>query len=400
VWVRGWAADNGDDSIHAGLDGIVTDASDRITHSAFNQWEWTRTTMDSGDPAAYIEVDEAGLYHFNLFMREDGYRVDKVVLTTINSSTPPADNIVESYCCEPPDAPPSPGPPPGHRECSQVLLQGSFEGDEGIEVPNGSWVLTDEAYAVGRIQTPAYRGDFSLALRSFEVPIYGARHPWAYQQVTLPSDVVADTELALTLYYYVEPQRLGSPREEDVLYVKLRDGGETDIASDTAIATGASPASTWTQHSGNLADGIADLTPYAGQDVQLYFHVPNSDDQGDTAFYIDSVRFDVCNTQPIPEPDPTKATVGGNLRVWQEGMLSPQVGVPVWAYRTDGGDCRPGEPLCVTSSIHNSTYHFYNIEPGQYVIYSEAIVGTQLRFDMEVVTVGAGDVEMGVNLAL
>ena len=398
VWVRGWAANDGDNSLHAGLDGVVTDASDRISNFAFNQWDWSRTTLDSGSPAATVYVGEAGLHVFSLFMREDGFQVDKIILTTQDGFTPVETGLAESFCCEPWPPPPTPGPPPGHRDCSQVLLQGNFEGEIDA-FDGGSWHLGEEPGAAAQSSSRRHSGIFSLALRCFTQPWPPVDfHPWAYQQVTLPSNVVADTELSLTLYYLVEPR--STPREEDVLYVKLRDVGGSNIISDTVMANGASTAFTWVQYSVDLADGMADPASYADRDVQLYVHAPNPDDDGTTGFYLDDVRLDVCNTVPIPEIDPDKATVGGNLRVWMEGKLNEMVGVTVWAYRTDGGECRPGENLCVTTSIHDSTYHFYNIEPGAYVIYSETVVGTQLKFDSEAVTLEAGDVMQNLHLAL
>jgi hypothetical protein len=395
VWVRGWGPDSADDTIHAGLDGQVPAAADRI--GGFDDsWGWSRRTRDGVD--AYLDINETGFHLFNLFMSEDGFKVDKVILTTDDAFTPSGTGPAESFCCEPLPPPPTPGLPPGHRDCSQVLLQGSFEGD--IEVADGGyWHLGEEGDAARQSSNYRHSGNFSLALRAFTQPwppvVF---HPWAYQRVALPADLAADAELSLTLYYLVE--RRSTPREEDVLYVKLRNIAGTDMTSDMAIANGASTDSTWTYYSLDVGDSLGDVASYGGQDVQLYFHAPNDDGNGTTGFYIDDARLDVCVTEPIPEINPDLATIGGSLRVWIEGKLSEMVGVTVWAYRTDGGECRPGENVCVTSSIHDSTYHFYNIEPGEYVIYSEVVVGTQLKIDSAAVTIGQGEVRDNVNLAL
>lgn len=80
VWVRGSARDGADNSIHAGLNGEGQYSANRISQHADGDWGWTNATMDG--PRATIHVDEAGVQAFNLWMREDGYIVDKVVLTS------------------------------------------------------------------------------------------------------------------------------------------------------------------------------------------------------------------------------------------------------------------------------------------------------------------------------
>jgi hypothetical protein len=400
VWVRGWGISDSDDSIHAGLDGVVTENSDRINNFGDN-WSWHRDTMDGTD--AYLDVDEVGLHTFNLFMREDGFRVDKVVLTTDDGFTPSDTGPVESFCCEPADPPPTPGLPPGLQDCSQLLQQGNFEAIYIEAADGGAWYLGEEDDATAKSSAESHSGNFSLLLRddSRHVFPHDTFHPWAYQLVTLPSEIVTDTELALSLYFLVEPQ--GTPaREEDVLYVKLREAsGEVDITSEIEIARGTASQSIWQQFTVNLADhALTSLADYAGEEVQLYFHAPNDDGNGTTEFYLDDVRLDACTTQPIPEIDPEKATVGGDVRVLLEGRPTEMEGVTVWAYRTDGGDCRPGEPLCVTYSIHDSTYHFYNIEPGPYAIFAEVWVGSLSYTDLRTLTLAAGDVIEGEDLLL
>ena len=91
VWIRGIGATGADDSIHAGLDGAAVATSDRIS-SFGTTWTWSRDTMDG--VAATINVTTAGIHTLNLWMREDGFVVDKVVLSTnaayVPSGTGPA----------------------------------------------------------------------------------------------------------------------------------------------------------------------------------------------------------------------------------------------------------------------------------------------------------------------
>ncbi|MCP4377572.1 MAG: hypothetical protein GY794_15515, partial [bacterium] len=67
-------------SVHVGLDGAAVSTSDRIT--GFNSTlNWTNTTMDGGS-VAHFDISTAGEHTVNLWMREDGVIIDKVVLTT------------------------------------------------------------------------------------------------------------------------------------------------------------------------------------------------------------------------------------------------------------------------------------------------------------------------------
>jgi hypothetical protein len=82
VWVRGAGPDGGGDSMHSGLDGAELASADRISGSLNNGlagWVWTRDTMDNA-PASFTVAD-AGIHTVNIWMREDGLRVDKIVIT-------------------------------------------------------------------------------------------------------------------------------------------------------------------------------------------------------------------------------------------------------------------------------------------------------------------------------
>ena len=93
VWIRGLGAGTADRTVHAGLDGVGPTTSDRI--SGFSTaYAWSRSTLDG--PVATISVTSAGVHTVNLWMREDGFRVDRILLTTntgfIPSGTGPAES--------------------------------------------------------------------------------------------------------------------------------------------------------------------------------------------------------------------------------------------------------------------------------------------------------------------
>jgi hypothetical protein len=102
VWVRGSANSSSDDSVHAGLDATATSSSDRM-NGWTSSWSWRRTTLDG--VVATVNILTAGRHTIHLWMREDGLRVDKLLLRTNSSSTAPSGQ-------GPAESPRSGGPPP------------------------------------------------------------------------------------------------------------------------------------------------------------------------------------------------------------------------------------------------------------------------------------------------
>ncbi|MBI3858147.1 MAG: hypothetical protein HY293_20895 [Planctomycetes bacterium] len=88
VWIRGYAESGTDDSVHAGLDGKEVKSATAVTLSANKKWNWTTKTM-AGAPA-FLDVPSTGIHIVNLWMREDGAVIDRVVLT-LNPKYSPKD---------------------------------------------------------------------------------------------------------------------------------------------------------------------------------------------------------------------------------------------------------------------------------------------------------------------
>ena len=88
VWVRGHASGSSDASFHAGVDGTSNTAA-RMLVSQFNTWQWSNSVLNSTSPAT-ISVSTAGNHTFSIWMRDDGMRIDKVILTTNPNYTPQA----------------------------------------------------------------------------------------------------------------------------------------------------------------------------------------------------------------------------------------------------------------------------------------------------------------------
>ena len=78
VWILAYGKDGNSDSVHAGLDGQEITTADRM--SGWNaSYRWRNTTSDG--PPSTIDVTTAGIHTLNIWMREDGLIVDKIVLT-------------------------------------------------------------------------------------------------------------------------------------------------------------------------------------------------------------------------------------------------------------------------------------------------------------------------------
>jgi len=122
IWIRGVGPSGSDDSLHVGLDGQAVTSSDRIS-SLFGNWTWTNQTMDN--VVATVVVGSVGTHTVNVWMREDGTSVDKIVLTTNpNFPTPQGNGPPESLQGPPP--PPDPDmtvTPPSH-DYGNVVVSG------------------------------------------------------------------------------------------------------------------------------------------------------------------------------------------------------------------------------------------------------------------------------------
>lgn len=81
VFVRSAGPTNADDSYHAGLNGVSTTNFSGYGMGSNGPWAWKDVANDS-DPVTVV-VPSAGQYTFNLWMREDGVEVDKIVLRLI-----------------------------------------------------------------------------------------------------------------------------------------------------------------------------------------------------------------------------------------------------------------------------------------------------------------------------
>lgn len=81
VWVRYVGPNGSDNSFHIGVDGAESPTGLRVGNNINNnRYEWNNFNNAGG--AARVEITNAGIHTFSVWMREDGTRVDKILLTT------------------------------------------------------------------------------------------------------------------------------------------------------------------------------------------------------------------------------------------------------------------------------------------------------------------------------
>lgn len=88
LWLKGMAGDSGADSVHFGLDGQAV-SSDRWTSASLlvsGVFTWRSKRGDSTRPALTVGSD--GLHTLDIWMREDGAKIDRVLMTTDKDYSP------------------------------------------------------------------------------------------------------------------------------------------------------------------------------------------------------------------------------------------------------------------------------------------------------------------------
>ena len=85
VWVKGRAWPRSGtkanaDSVHIGLNGALVSTSDRIKSFYEGSYNWSKSTMDGA--RATINITQTGAHFINAFVREDGFILDRIVITT------------------------------------------------------------------------------------------------------------------------------------------------------------------------------------------------------------------------------------------------------------------------------------------------------------------------------
>ena len=80
VWILAWGASGSDDSCHVGLDGEETPLSSQMSGWS-TDYEWNNGRYEMPGPSQ-IDISTLGVHTLNIWVREDGLIIDKIVLTT------------------------------------------------------------------------------------------------------------------------------------------------------------------------------------------------------------------------------------------------------------------------------------------------------------------------------
>ncbi len=90
IWLRGVGAGSSDNSVTVGLNGVATTGGENVATPTGSAYGWTNS--DSTSTARVINVPSVGMYMLNVWMREDGVVVDKLILTVNSAFTRPTGN--------------------------------------------------------------------------------------------------------------------------------------------------------------------------------------------------------------------------------------------------------------------------------------------------------------------
>lgn len=379
----------------------------------------------SASPPEYLRIAREGSV-FTTYYSSDGenwtlFRTNTMnglpdsvyigLATSADVSTPPQPAIYDdfeictSYNTSNLPTPPTPPVvhPPGLVQCAELLSVPGFEGNP--ETVFAFWKGGDTNSLVGayqRTSTQFYRGSFSLRLHASNgfIPCATSHlQPYLYQQVLMPTEIYTFSTIHASGYYFVDMSNLECSQgtvadSADVLSVNLYTTGGAPLLTAQTIRDGGAAAGSWYPVDISLSDGMADPSIYAGQTLRAQWNGYNDTDIDGTFFYLDDLSLQVCTTWPVPPEVAGTASIGGTVKARGQNNIPISLpGADVWAYAQGGA-------VYHTLSIHDGTYHFYNIPAGVYVIYAETWMNGQLRTSTTTVTVAVNERNYGVNLLL
>ena len=89
VWMRS-KGNGGNNAIHVGIDGASNATSDKMNATSKGDFTWTKATKDATD--ARLNITSTGKHTLNVWMCEDGTKLDRVLLTLDGSYDPSSVN--------------------------------------------------------------------------------------------------------------------------------------------------------------------------------------------------------------------------------------------------------------------------------------------------------------------
>ena len=101
VWIRGRALDENDDSCHLGFNGSSLGLPGEHIRGFIPYTNWVWSAISDHAPARF-EVTTPGLHTLNIWMREDGFEIDQILVTTDPAYLPEDAPLTPSPLAAPP----------------------------------------------------------------------------------------------------------------------------------------------------------------------------------------------------------------------------------------------------------------------------------------------------------
>jgi hypothetical protein len=290
---------------------------------------------------------------------------------------------------------------PGSVQCEELLYVPGFEGNP--ETVFEYW-NTGRGGTYDRGSEAFYRGSFSMRQHASlgVAPCSDANSyldPYLYQTVSIPTEVYSISTLAVTGHYLVEGSDLpcsfpNSPDPDDKLLFNFKELDGTTVYTGTVL-TGGTISHTWHTEVVSPSDSV-DLSAYKEGDVILQWRGIHDGDFDGTFFYLDELSAQLCTAWPIPEHISGMATIGGRATTRSiSGKTVAVVGADIWAYQRGGGQSYH------TRTLQDGSFSFYNVVPGEYVIYAEGLWGGEgIRYATVSLQVAADEVRDDLTLFL
>jgi hypothetical protein len=249
VWLRGWNPSAGADSIHVGIDYLENATGDNmILPFATPAWQWGNENADNATPVS-ISVPTTGLHTINIYQREAGTVVDKLLLTTNAAYTPTGTGPSETT--------------------GELISNGDFDA-----ASSSPWTFSGGSITSG---VPYRTATKKLVLGGSN----NASHT-AYQSVAIPAACATPT---LRFYRYVTTNE-GAGDVFDYLKVDIRNAANSSTLQ-TYNAADNSDNSSWTLNTSY------NLTAYKGTTITLRFRATTDSSQTST-FYVDDASI-ICS---------------------------------------------------------------------------------------------------------
>jgi hypothetical protein len=212
-------------------------------------------------------------------------------------TTSPTPTVTPSSTPEPTLTPSPTATPTPVLSCREAIENGDFEVQAG-------WTIGDTLHPAAYSTAQAHGGStWSMRLGIEPGQANVRTHSYVFQPVVIPADAVNAT---LSFYYYP----LSEDTENDYFEVTLADAYGRPLVPILHVH---SNAQEWQSYS-------FDLSPYAGQTVQLMFNVSNDGLGGVTTVYLDDVSLEVCSEEGPSFPTAVRPLV----------FDEPVPGVAVW----------------------------------------------------------------------